>query len=129
MFDPIPPLAAFSDLGEALVTVCVGFTFVLVVLLILTGATTLIGKIAARPAPTPRPEQKTAETGETASESAAPQPSPATSGIDPKVLAAISAAIRYAVGKRPHRVLAIRTSSPGWAQEGRRQIFSSHRLR
>lgn len=122
------PLAAFSEIGEALITVFVGFTFVLVVLLILTGATTLIGKLAAKPPAAPPAEAPTRSAPVPAS-SAATRSATDEASIDPKVLAAIAAAIRYAVGKRPHRVLAIWASSAGWAQEGRRQIFSSHRLR
>ncbi len=127
MFDLMTPLAAFSDLGEAFLTVCVGFTFVLVVLLTLTGVTTLIGKLAAKPAAAPKPDP--AGPTPTLPSATAANPAPAGEGIDPKVLAAVAAAIRYTVGKRPHRVLAVRASTAGWAQEGRRQIFSSHRLR
>jgi hypothetical protein len=33
------------------------------------------------------------------------------------------------MGDRAHRVVSVRSTGPGWAQEGRRQIFSSHRVR
>jgi len=49
---------------------------------------------------------------------------------DGQIAAVVTAAVYIALGSRRVRVRSIRkSSSPGWAQEGRRQIFSSHRLR
>jgi hypothetical protein len=44
-------------------------------------------------------------------------------------LAVVAAAVHSVIGDRPHRVVSVRSTGAGWAQEGRRQIFSSHRVR
>jgi hypothetical protein len=51
-------------------------------------------------------------------------------GISPEQVAAISAAVT-ALFDAPHRIHAIVPADPelNWAQEGRRQIFASHRTR
>jgi hypothetical protein len=62
--------------------------------------------------------------------SAAPAaPAAAPSGPSPKVRAAIAAAIHAAFGPGA-RVISI-SASPSmlWSQEGRRQVFQSHRIR
>jgi hypothetical protein len=48
---------------------------------------------------------------------------------DPALVAVIAAAVHSVIGDRAHRIVSIRPGGPGWAQEGRRQIFSSHRVR
>jgi len=53
----------------------------------------------------------------------------ASEGDDPALMAVVAAAVHTVIGDRPHRVVSVRSSGPGWAQEGRRQIFSSHRVR
>lgn len=67
----------------------------------------------------------------------APEPVPAAAagpveheGISPEQVAAISAAVMALLGT-PHRIQAIVPADPelNWAQEGRRQIFASHRTR
>ncbi|MDI1249448.1 MAG: OadG family transporter subunit [Lacunisphaera sp.] len=67
----------------------------------------------------------------------APAPAPAVvavpasfEGITPEQVAAISAAVTVLFGT-PHRIQAIVPADPelNWAQEGRRQIFASHRTR
>jgi len=66
-----------------------------------------------------------------------PEPEPAAvagpgeyAGVSPEQVAAISAAVMTLVGT-PHRIQAIVPADPelNWAQEGRRQIFASHRTR
>jgi uncharacterized iron-regulated membrane protein len=60
-------------------------------------------------------------------------------GASPEILAAIAAAVSVAVGK-PARVAAVRLAPPApapsvetlmlqWSLEGRRQIYSSHKVR
>ena len=51
-------------------------------------------------------------------------------GVSPEQVAAISAAVMTLFGT-PHRIQAIVPADPelNWAQEGRRQIFASHRTR
>ena len=60
---------------------------------------------------------------------AAPQSATTQGEDDPAIMAVVAAAVHTVLGDRPHRVVSVRTSGPGWAQEGRRQIFSSHRVR
>ncbi len=56
---------------------------------------------------------------------------PAEDGLSPVTVAAVAAAVHVALGGRPHRVVSIRASngSTSWAAEGRREHFSSHRVR
>jgi hypothetical protein len=63
---------------------------------------------------------------------AAPAAAPAPEvGLPPAIVAAIAAAVHVAVGGRPHRIASINPAptAAAWAAEGRRDIFSSHRLR
>lgn len=113
--------------------VVVGFLFVIVVLTLLAAVTSAMGawftKQAAKSA------AKAAAAAQSAAEAASKAPSGASSsgsaneGDDPALMAVIAAAVHTAIGDRPHRVVSIRSAGPGWAQEGRRQIFSSHRVR
>jgi Na+-transporting methylmalonyl-CoA/oxaloacetate decarboxylase gamma subunit len=119
--------------------VVVGFLFAITVLTILASVTALMGSLFSKQAA--RAAERAAEAARVAAESsAAPKAtagdaSPAVTGgaqesEDESVLAAvIAAAVHTALGDRPHRVVSVRSSGPGWAQEGRRQIFSSHRVR
>lgn len=53
----------------------------------------------------------------------------AAAAEDELLMPVIAAAVYCVIGERPHRILTVRATPPGWAQEGRRQIFSSHRVR
>ncbi|MFT3782669.1 MAG: OadG family protein [Nibricoccus sp.] len=64
---------------------------------------------------------------------ATPSPvAPAVNGkIPPQVVAAISAAVHLSIGSN-HRILAVGQPCPhrqAWSLEGRRQVFSSHKVR
>ncbi len=72
----------------------------------------------------------------------APAPSPVTvadEGIPPQIFAAIAAAVYATLGQSvhiisaQHQLVAVQSSEEDarhqWAAEGRRQIYSSHRLR
>jgi Na+-transporting methylmalonyl-CoA/oxaloacetate decarboxylase gamma subunit len=119
--------------------VIVGFLFVVIVLALLAAVTSAIGaffiKSAARDA---AKAAKAAEKAANASAQRSVTPSPSTdsgtgepsaTGDDPALLAVIAAAVHTMMGDRAHRVVSVRSAGPGWAQEGRRQIFSSHRVR
>ena len=57
---------------------------------------------------------------------AAPPKNQAIAENDPVIQAVIAAAIHSVIGNGRGRIVSIRSSSGGgWAQEGRRQIFSS----
>ena len=118
--------------------VIVGFLFVMIVLALLAAVTSAIGAVFIKQAA--REAAKAAEAAQKAAEAKqAPADIPATAasiapavegeGEDPAILAVVAAAVHTVIGDRPHRVVSVRSAGPGWAQEGRRQIFSSHRVR
>ena len=58
-----------------------------------------------------------------------PTPAGSVPDVEPELVAVIAAAVHLTLHE-PVRVVAIRPASEsGWAAEGRRQIFSSHRVR
>jgi len=101
-----------------------GFVFVIGVLAVLAIATWLGGKFfAGRNAAPVQPKEDTSDRPTAASVIREKEE------VEGRVAAVISAAVHVALQDRRFRVRAIRRASPGWAQEGRRQIFSSHRVR
>lgn len=124
---PIPIAAAESH--TAINLVVTGFLFVVIVLMILAGITWLGGKyFAARDAAKPPLAKKTVKPPKTAAPAATASAAPASNEGE-HLTAVITAAIHVALQDQRFRVRSIRRMAPGWAQEGRRQIFSSHRLR
>ncbi|WOO40205.1 OadG family protein [Rubellicoccus peritrichatus] len=119
--------------------VVIGFLFVMVVLALIAAVTAIFGaffvkKAAADLVKVSRNLEKTAEStksiAETNSQMIAARDDKETAEVeDPEVAAVISAAVYTMLKDRPHRIVSIRPGGPGWAQEGRRQIFSSHRVR
>ncbi len=118
--------------------VVVGFLFVMIVLVLLAAVTSCIGAFFIKQAA--RDAAKAAQAAEKAAAgkpTAAGTPAAAASSApavdeeteDPAILAVIAAAVHTVMGDRAHRVVSVRSTGPGWAQEGRRQIFSSHRVR
>lgn len=123
------------EYGPAVIVV-VGFLFVISVLGLLSAMTAAMGAWFTRQAA--RDSAKAAAAAQAAvqaatasSSSSAPRPEPVAAPEEDEsdLLAVLAAAVHVAVGDRAHRVVSIRSSGPGWAQEGRRQIFSSHRVR
>ena len=129
--------------------VVVGFVFVMIVLVLLALVTASIGavfrrydaKIEAKADAAVAAAVKAAKL-----DSAVPAPAAASSVVtqkdeskavaapvaeedDPALMAVLAAAVHSVIGDRAHRIVSIRPGGPGWAQEGRRQIFSSHRVR
>lgn len=137
--------AAPPDSPSSISIVIVGFLFVMIVLSLLATITSAIGAVFIKQAA--QAAQKAAEAAQKAAElsqgalgaqgvatlaAGSDRASIAASGEgsdDPAILAVVAAAIHTVIGDRPHRVVSIRSTGPGWAQEGRRQIFSSHRVR
>lgn len=119
--------------------VIVGFLFVIVVLALLAAVTSAMGawftkQAASAAAQAAQAAQAAAEgasgvAGTTPSGLASNLAKPVNEDGDPALMAVVAAAVHTVIGDRPHRVVSIRSSGPGWAQEGRRQIFSSHRVR
>lgn len=143
----IDSITVFAQLpGEAAVSpspggvVVVGFMFVLIVLAVLCALTFLMGAWFTRQAA--NSAAKAAVAAQAAAEAASAGAPVSATGFapaassragddqdDPALIAVIAAAVHTVIGNRPHRVVSIRSAGPGWAQEGRRQIFSSHRVR
>ena len=111
--------------------VVVGFLFVVTVLAFLAAVTSMMGawftKQAAKEAAKAAVAAQSA--AEALSRSSGDSASSEGEQDDPAFMAVIAAAVHTAIGDRPHRVVSIRSAGPGWAQEGRRQIFTSHRVR
>ncbi len=128
----------------------VGFLLVVVVLALLAAITSALGALFARQAAreaaraadfSRQAADSKAQAGQSASSPSAKavsltaaDASAAVTGEpnpedDPLLLSVIAAAIHSIAGDRAHRIVSIRASAEGWAQEGRRQIFSSHRIR
>lgn len=119
--------------------VVVGFLFVVLVLAVLASVTAAMGAWFTKQAASSAAKAAEAakSTAEALSNSNASDPGSATASSnqpakgeeDPAFVAVIAASVHTVIGDRPHRVVSIRSAGPGWAQEGRRQIFSSHRVR
>jgi Na+-transporting methylmalonyl-CoA/oxaloacetate decarboxylase gamma subunit len=124
--------------------ILVGFMFVLTALALLAAVIAAIGAVFARRAAEEakkaaiaalehkvsdqdRVQSRQTDSPAEASE-AVSQPEQSIED-DPALIAVISAAIHSIIGEKPHRVVSIRRTDAGWAEEGRRQIFSSHRPR
>ncbi len=117
-------LAAAEPLGPVSF-VLIGFFFVVGVLSFVALMTWAGGRFFAnRDAAKPPLTKKTIK---------APKVAAAPAGASPEenghLAAVIAAAIHMTLQDQRVRVRSIRRMAPGWAQEGRRQIFSSHRLR
>lgn len=131
--DPMTLLGATGDANDSIFVILFGFVFVLLVLSLLTFITTCIGRIFIRTGYVRNLKAETA-VKEAAKSSRVPviereEASGSAEGEDPLLPVVIAAAIHCVLGDRPHRIVAIQEASPAWAQEGRRQIFSSHRVR
>lgn len=131
-----PLLAALPPnptVGETLTFQLNGLIVVFIALSSIWGAVELIGffyKRAAKAAPKVPAAPRSAVAAGSIGASEAAEAAPAPSGIDPNTLTVIAAAVHATLGGR-HRVRAITTGEMHieWAQEGRRQIFASHKVR
>lgn len=123
-------LAAFSrypDFGENTEFVVFGFAFVVFVLLALAVLTAAIGVLFKR-------LDAAAKNKQAAIAAAAPAPvsqpaSPETQQSDGNIPFLVTAAVAAVMDGQAHRIVSVKPRGEGWAQEGRRQIFSSHRVR
>lgn len=112
---------------QAVPLVVLGFLFVILILSLLSAVTGTMGFLFARRAAIAA-EEKAARME---TEAAAPTASRSVgrevpTEDDPVIQAVIAAAIHSVIGNGRGRIVSIRSSSGGgWAQEGRRQIFSS----
>lgn len=138
MLSTVTVVSAGAAFGEAqsinaFEIVLVGFSFVFCILLILSLTTWIFGKIFAhisveKPA-TPAVsgvQELIPPSGHSASDRTE---APDFDVSDPHHIAVIAAAIHCVMKERKHRIVSIRASDSSWAAEGRRQIFSSRRVR
>ena len=113
----------------------IGFLFVFFILLLLSLVTSFVGKIFVR-----IPAKASSSPVVTGTEmTAEPEKSPASSKniaddfvieeSNPHHIAVIAAAIHFMMEGRRHRIVSIRSGDSSWAAEGRRQIFSSRKVR
>lgn len=125
----IPTIAAFAakpTVAENISFIVIGFLFVLVVLATLSIVTSLIGVAC---------QKLIKEPVVVATAAPAAKPAPRADGIETDgdipehVIALIATATHVILEGRAQKIVSIRGSSQGWAQEGRREIFSSHRVR
>ena len=122
-------------LSEALEIVFIGCLLVFGVLLLLSLMTSMIGAIFARLSVDLFPDSVSAETGLTKSPETLLIPDKESSEnfdsdeTDPHIIAVIAAAVHCAMDGRKHRIISVRSSDSNWAAEGRRQIFSSRKVR
>ncbi len=130
---------AAAHTSETLEIVGVGFIFVMVVLALLALVTATLGAIFIRfdarasakaaSAAARAPKASSSDPEALDYENSAAPVSAKDDEEDPALVAVIAAAVHSMIGDRAHRIVSIRPGGPGWAQEGRRQIFSSHRVR
>lgn len=151
---PLMPLAALSlhpSFAEALNFILLGFGLVMLVLILLTALTTLIGltvkAFSRTPARVATPgsgylpvedPSSDIETGEPDQVSLPPETIAAAAAIAYATehygrapahhVAIIASAAEVLVGK-PHRIVSIRSRSNDWAREGRAAIFAGRRVR
>ncbi|MFQ3225590.1 MAG: Na+-transporting methylmalonyl-CoA/oxaloacetate decarboxylase gamma subunit [Lentimonas sp.] len=122
--------------SETMEIVVVGFVFVMIVLSLLALVTASIGAVFRRYDATIAAKAEAAVAAAVAAAALIPKPAPVSDpesisceDEDPVLIAVLAAAVHSVIGDRAHRIVSIRPGGPGWAQEGRRQIFSSHRVR
>jgi Na+-transporting methylmalonyl-CoA/oxaloacetate decarboxylase gamma subunit len=131
MFTPLlAKLPAHPLFSDALNFILTGFVLVIGALLILSGLIAATGKyFKAREAENLRKRQsrKVAVANPLAEVDAVP--SSARRDDSPALAAVIAAAVHVALEGQAHRVIHIEPAGVGWAREGRREIFSSHRVR
>ena len=117
------------SLLNVLEIVLIGFSFVFFVLLILSLTTSVMGKVFASlsvgvPVKAPSSPVKT-----TPGLPAKVNDKCDIDENDPHIIAVIAATIHCMMDGRKHRIVSIRSSDSNWAAEGRRQIFSSRKVR
>ncbi len=103
----------------ALEFILIGFFLVIMALFALSGFIGLLGLLFRKKAGARSPAVVASE-----------EPPVLGDASDPAVMTAvIAAAVHVALKGRPHRIVRVSPVGIGWAQEGRREIFSSHRVR
>lgn len=121
----LAPLLAYTmpdhpGIGDSLTFILVGFCFVISVLALLFLAVWVNGRLFRKLAPPPAPA---------ALSRPLPMHTEADSAISPETAAVIAMAAHVVMEGQPHRVVRVSPRGRSWAAEGRRQHFSSHRVR
>ncbi|GAA5484723.1 OadG family transporter subunit [Haloferula sargassicola] len=108
------------SMTEAIEFLAVGQIMVLFVLGALMLFITLNGLGFTRAANKPKPAAQPAP---------APAAVPAAPAVDEAIPAVLAAAVAVALEGQAYQIVRITPTRDSWASEGRRQIFSSHRVR
>ncbi len=132
----LPALAAIIPTkpgwGQATAFILMGFAVVMAVLAIMWLIMVLLGMFFAgkKPAAPAQPAASAAAPAPAATAPAAPalQAQQASAEDHNRLVAVISAAVHYVLGRQA-RVIAVLPTPTGWSTEGRREIFASHRVR
>jgi len=125
---PFVAAVQLNSMADHVSFILLGFFFVVIVLATLSLVTSLIGTVF-RNAKAPEPEPDLAP---------APQIATKPAKTDEELIfgdhehpehipAILAAAVHNVLSGKPHRIVNIRGT--GWAEEGRRQIFRSHKFR
>lgn len=132
MIPTIASLPAQPTVLENVTFVVTGFLFVLCVLTFLSIVTSFVGVICSRLIKEPTPASEKELKPEAIKSTVSPEPqkeSTEDEEIPERILALIGIAAHVMLEGRPQKIVSIRGTSQGWAREGRREIFSSHRVR
>ena len=122
-------LDLYPTFGDSLLFLLAGQIYVIAVLWLLSQVCKVIGFAAKKLEPKPVPAPVPVNVLAAAAAAALATPKPEEEGVPGSIAAAIAAAITITID-RPYRILSIQPSvDAGWAREGRRDIFSSHRVR
>lgn len=125
-------LVAMGELEESGAMMLFGFVLVLLVLSLLAIVTAGVGSMFIRDEKRRKAKAEDA-VARAASSSRVATVSRGDEGVTAEdegpLLAVLAAAVHSVMGSRPHRMVSVQHTESSWAQEGRRQIFSSHRVR
>jgi Na+-transporting methylmalonyl-CoA/oxaloacetate decarboxylase gamma subunit len=109
--------------SQAVSIVLLGFLFVIFVLSLLSAVTGTMGFLFARRAAVAA-EEAVSRTNEAVPVKGAEPAQPIEE--DPVIQTVVAAAVHTVIGQGMGRIISVkRSATGGWAQEGRRQIFSS----
>jgi Na+-transporting methylmalonyl-CoA/oxaloacetate decarboxylase gamma subunit len=131
MFIPLlAKLPAHPLFSDALNFILTGLFLVIGALLILSGLIAATGAFFKSKETRASSKVRPAGSPVTIPYAGLPAAPASADGLDSPALAAVlAAAVHVALEGQPHRVIHIEPVSVGWAREGRREIFSSHRVR
>lgn len=127
------PLAALSEYPTTLESIryqVTGLAVVFIALGLIWVMMEILGAFFRRLAASQAAAKAAAQAAAAALLPPPPPPAPVPTGPSPATVAVIIAAVHCTLGHRPHRIISVSPAEPhDWSREGRRDIFSSHRVR